>query len=130
MIFDISGGLISAISMIGLILGMVGTIFLIKPFILADSIITKLGSYNTYGAILGKGKNVEKNEELIKNFKDARDESFRGISYIFTGFSFQLIQYIPLREWYWIITELFFVLMLDLLIIGRMKNKNKELRKS
>jgi uncharacterized membrane protein HdeD (DUF308 family) len=128
MIFDLSTGLTSTVSIIGLVLSMVGTVFLVKPFILADSIITKLGSYNTYGAMLSKGKSVEKNEDLIKNFKDARDESFRGISYIFTGFSFQLIQYIPLREWYWIITEFFFILMLDLFIINRMKNRNKELR--
>ena len=95
--------LISSISIFGLTLSMIGTATLVKPFIMSNKAIMKLGAYKHSGAVLGKGTETLYNKELIKNFQEARDKSFEGISYIFVGFSLQLIQYIPLNEWYYIL---------------------------
>lgn len=127
-IIGFADNLVYIISIFGLILGMAGSIFLVKPFILSNSAIQKLGQYKTKGAILGEGEKVEHNQEIIKSFQDSREMSFVGISYMFVGFSLQLIQYLPKFGWAWSFIEVFFVIGIDFWILNKMKKKNKELQ--
>ena len=121
--------LIQGISIIGLILSMIGTTLLVKPFILSNKTIEKICSYKDTGSIWGAKTKTRKNRGLINNFQEARDQSFEGISYIFVGFSLQLIQYIPLLEWYNIIIELIFIGLADWIILSKMKKKKELLIK-
>lgn len=129
MILNFATNFINIISIFGLILSMIGSIFLVKPFILSNSAIQKLGEYKQPGTVWGQKEKIEINQEIIKSFQDSRNLSFIGISYLFVGFSLQLIQYLPKMDWSLAFIVVLFVLGIDFFILSKMKKKNKELRK-
>lgn len=128
-ILSLADNFVNIISIFGLILGMIGSIFLIKPFLLSNSAIQKLGEYKQPGTIWGQKEKTEINPEIVKSFQESRDMSFQGISYLFIGFSLQLIQYLPKMPWYNAFLVSLGGLLVDYFILKKIKAKNEELRK-
>ncbi len=125
---------IDSFTIAGLILSIIGTIKLIEPFILGNKAILKLSSYEDSGAILGMGTVTKYNQEAINNFTKSRNKAFEGISFIFVGFTFQLIPVIikfiasffnRVLSLKGILIFSMFILIVDIFILRAM-NKRKE----